>query len=148
MAIKALESKVLGKFVYDEEYEWYSTKYIDREHIFEIRIFLEEPDEINEFELNVLLYKIERLIENKYYDTALHDIGETMTTLKNKEWLKDDEPEMLVDEFYKRVTIESIVFYDDVTSDIDCDDDDIFDGHFFVINTNENGTFEKFTIIR
>lgn len=137
-------NSALGEFIYDKEYDQYSVDYNDGKQSFEISITVDGVESNDE--LITLLKKVETLVKSKYYESALLEMEEEMINLKNGAWLEDEEPEMTTDEFRKRITIKSITFYEDGSSEIFCDDDDIFWGHYILIGTNENGIFDDVSI--
>ena len=69
-----------------------------------------------------------------------------MIALKNDLWLGEEELPITVEDFRKRISIDSIIFYEDCSSAIYCNDDDIFWGHAIEIDIAKNGKYESATL--
>jgi hypothetical protein len=66
-----------------------------------------------------------------------------MIKLKNEVWLEEEELPITSESFRNRVKITTIRFYDDLSSEIYCDDGDIFWGHTIVINIDKKGNYKQ-----
>lgn len=127
---------------YNEDFEWYEGKIqIDKKEI-ELSIQFCTPKKLEK----VIAFVNKFLISN-YIEKILLEMSDKMTVLKNENWLEIDEvtgkeeKKLNSEEFRNRIYIESIVFNDNCTSTIYCNDDEIFWGHSIEINVDEKGNF-------
>lgn len=141
---KTIKIPSLGELLYNEELEWYEGKLKVENEIVEVNIYNAEPKEFEK-----LISFVDRQIKAKFYEEMLLKMESKMINLKNDVWLGEDEetgedePLMTVENFRKRISISSIVFYDDCSSSIYCNDDDIFWGHSIDINVDKNGNYKE-----
>jgi hypothetical protein len=64
------------------------------------------------------------------WDQALRECAVTsLLELKNENWLADDEEEVTAEEFFERITPETIVLYHTGRPEFSFNDDDMFGGH-------------------
>ncbi len=140
---KILELTTIGKLVYNDEYEWYEGSFIDKENTIKVRIHY-----ATQKKLEKLLLFTEKQMNSKFYEKMLLEMEAEMITLKNDIWLGEDEetgeeePPISVEEFRKRISVSDIIFYDDCSSVIYCDDDDIFFGHTIAIDIDKKGKYK------
>jgi hypothetical protein len=66
-------------------------------------------------------------------------IVEKFLTLKNEDWLGDDESPVTAKEFLKRLTPVSVTFSDDQEWVVSYDDGDLFWGHYFTVRGTLGG---------
>ena len=128
----------LGQFIYDAEMDWYILNYNDGTRTFDIQVAQEDTD----FDLfKRQLPHIEQLIKWGYYENILIAMENKMLALKNKEWLREGEKEMTLEEFRKNIIFENIMFYDDGTSELYCDANDMFNEYYIEAVADKNGQF-------
>ena len=140
---KTIKIPSLGNLTYNDKLEWYEGKFKVENKVIEVSVYNAEP---NEFEK--LISFADKQINSKFYEEMLLKMESKMIELKNDAWLGEDEetgedePPITIENFRKRISISSIVFYDDCTSSIYCNDDDIFWGHSIDISVDKNGKFK------
>lgn len=140
---KTIKIPSLGNLTYNNKLEWYEGKFKVENKVIEVSVYNAEP---NEFEK--LISFADKQINSKFYEEMLLKMESKMIELKNDAWLGEDEetgedePPITIENFRKRISISSIVFYDDCTSSIYCNDDDIFWGHSIDISVDKNGKFK------
>jgi len=109
----------------------------------EVNVHNAEPDDFDK-----LLPFVDQQMSSKFYEQMLLKMENTMIELKNDLWLGEDEetgedePPITVEDFRKRISVSSIVFYEDCTSSIYCNDGDIFWGHTIDISVDANGEYK------
>ncbi|MGI9652092.1 DUF2262 domain-containing protein [Chryseobacterium sp. RLHN22] len=122
----------LGKLIYSDKLEWYEGKFKVENKVIEVIVYNAEPNELEK-----LISFVDKQINAKFYEEMLPKMESKMINLKNDVWLGEDketgedEPTITIENFRKRISISSIVFYDDCSSSIYCNDDDIFFGGAF-----------------
>ena len=140
---KTIKIPSLGKLTYNDKLEWYEGKFKVESKVIEVSVYNAEPKEFEK-----LISFVDKQINAKFYEEMLLKMESKMINLKNDAWLGEDEetgedePAMTIENFRKRVSISSIVFYDDCSSSIYCNDDDIFWGHTIDINIDKNGKYK------
>ncbi len=136
VADRVIENKVLGTLTYDEKYKWYSNNGTSSHFAFELNVNYENPETFGE-----LLEYIETKMRQEFYAQPLLDMEAGMIELKNDSWLGEDEEKLTAEKFRQLISIESIVFYEDKSCTIYCNDGDIFWGHAIAIRIDEKGKF-------
>lgn len=134
---RTIKIQSLGKLIYNDKFEWYEGKFNTESQIIEVSVYNAEPDEFEK-----LLSFVDKQMNSKFYEEMLLKMETTMIELKNDVWLGEDEPPITVEDFRKRISVSSIVFYEDCTSSIYCNDGDIFWGHTIDINVDEKGEYK------
>ncbi len=140
---KTVEIPSLGKLTYNEKIEWYEGTFHTERQSIEVSVYNAETDVFDQ-----LLAFVDQQISSKFYEQILLKMESTMIELKNDVWLGEDEetgedePPITVEDFRKRISVSSIVFYEDCTSSIYCNDGDIFWGHTINISVDENGEYK------
>lgn len=139
LAVKNKNIKIpsLGELTYNDKLEWYEGKFEIENKVIEVSVYNAESNELEK-----LISFVDKQIKTKFYEEMLLKMESKMINLKNDVWLGEDEPLMTIDNFRKRISISSIVFYDDCSSSIYCNDDDIFWGHTIDINVDKNGKYK------
>ncbi|MCU0444289.1 MAG: DUF2262 domain-containing protein [Microscillaceae bacterium] len=130
-----IENRVLGKLTYNPKYEWYEIRFQENDISFSICICLSSPKKLEK----VIQYA-ENQINNKFYEKALSAMENEMLALKNDIW-SDEGEEITIEQFRKLVSIDSIIFYSDKSSEIYCNDGDMFLGHSIVISVDKKGKY-------
>ncbi|WP_131368674.1 DUF2262 domain-containing protein [Chryseobacterium luteum] len=132
-----------GILTYNDKLKWYEGKFNTENQIIEVSVYNAEPDDFDK-----LLPFVDKQMSSKFYDKILLKMESKMIALKNDLWLGEDEetgedePPITVEDFRKRVSVTSIVFYEDCSSTIYCSDDDIFWGHTIDINVDKKGEYK------
>lgn len=140
---KTIKIPSIGKLTYDEEIECFEGKFKVENKVIEVSVHNAEPKE-----LALLISFVDKQIIAKFYDEILLHMESKMVNLKNDAWLGEDdetgedEPPMTKQNFRKRISISRIVFYEDCSSSIYCNDDDIFWGHTIEISVDVNGNYK------
>ena len=140
---KTIQIPSLGKLSYNDKLEWYEGKLKTENKTIEVSVYNAEPNELEK-----LISFVDKQINAKFYEEMLLKMESKMINLKNDAWLGEDEetgedePAMTIENFRKRISISSIMFYDDCTSSIYCNDDDIFWGHSIDISVDKNGKYK------
>nr|WP_314492599.1 DUF2262 domain-containing protein [uncultured Chryseobacterium sp.] len=134
----------LGKLTYNDKLEWYEGTFNTEKQSIEVSVHNSEPDDFEK-----LFPFVDQQMNSKFYEEMLLKMENTMIELKNDLWLGEDEetgedePPITVEDFRKRISVSSIVFYEDCTSSIYCNDGDIFWGHTIDISVDENGEYKN-----
>lgn len=140
---KILQLSTIDTLTYNEEYEWYEGNFTDNQRLIEITVHHTTPKKLEK-----LLQFIDEQMQSKFYEKMLLEMEAEMIELKNDVWIGEDEetgeeePPMTIENFRKRISISSIVFYDDCSASIYCNDDDIFWGHSIDISVDKNGKYK------
>ena len=133
----------IGPLIYNEDFEWYEGIFTSGEIAFDVNIYNTTPDK-----LDLLLSFVENQILTEFYKNMLLEMEPKMVKLKNDSWREvneittETETEITTENFRKRVSIDSIIFNDDCSSQIYCHDDDIFWGHQIQINVDKDGKYK------
>jgi hypothetical protein len=140
--LKTLKTKTMGVMKYDKKIKWYESSLDIGGVLVSVYIDLAEKETLLKIVENA-----DRLMGEKFYKKAMEAMRPSMLKLKNETWLGEDddgndERALTIEEFESRVKLNSIVFCEDGSAQIDCLDDDIFYGHFIVIDTDENGVYK------
>jgi len=134
----------LGELTYNEKLERYEGIFEIENQNIEVSIHNAKPDDFEK-----LISFVDKQIKSKFYKQILFEMEDKMIELKNNVWLGEDEetgesePKITADEFRKRISISSIIFYSDCSSFIYCDDNDIFWGHSIEIRVDKNGKYKN-----
>lgn len=140
---KVINLPSIGKLKYSKKYEWYKSKVNIGNISFTLNISLAAPEELEK-----LISFADSQLKSKFYEPMLLAMENEMIALKNDLWLGEDEetgkeePPITVDDFRKRISIDSISFHEDCSSAIYCNDGDIFWGHTIEINIDKDGNYE------
>ncbi len=132
----------IGALIYNGDFEWYEGIFTTDEIAFDVNIYNTTPDK-----LDLLLSFVENQIQTEFYKNMLWKMEPEMIKLKNDSWREKNEitcelePEITAENFRKRVSIDSIIFNDDCSSQIYCHDDDIFWGLQIQINVDKDGKY-------
>ncbi len=132
----------IGPLIYNEDFEWFEGIFTTDEIAFDINIYNTTPDK-----LDLLLSFVDNQIQTEFYKEMLIEMEPEMIKLKNDSWRElneittETEPKTTIEDFRKRVSIDSIIFNDDCSSQIYCHDDDIFWGHQIQINVDKDGKY-------
>ncbi|WP_027388639.1 DUF2262 domain-containing protein [Chryseobacterium gregarium] len=138
----------VGELVYNEKLEWYEGKFNTGKQNIDISVYNTEPNELKE-----LISFVDRQMNSKFYEEMLLEMESEMIELKNEVWLGqdeetgEDEPPITAENFRKRISVSSIVFYDDGSSSVYCNDGDIFWGHLIDISMDKNGTYKEVSLL-
>ena len=138
----------IGPLIYNEDFEWYEGIFTSGEIAFDVNIYNATPDK-----LDLLLSFVENQILTEYYKNILLEIEPELIKLKNQHWREvneittEKEPKITAEDFRKRVSIDSIIFNDDCSSQIYCHDDDIFWEHQIQINVDKNGKYKSVDLV-
>ena len=138
---KVINLPSIGKLKYNKEYEWYESEVKIDNTSFTLNISLAAPDELEK-----LISFADSQLKSKFYEPMLLAMENEMIALKNDLWLGEEELPITVEDFRKRISIDSIIFYEDCSSAIYCNDDDIFGGHAIEIDIAKNGKYESATL--
>ena len=139
---KIINLSSCGKLIYNEKLEWYEGKFELENYTIDVYINIAESEELKK-----LISFVEKNMKLDFFEKMLLKMSEEMVEQKNSSWLGEDELPITIEDFRKRISIESIVFYDDSSSSIYCNDNDLFWGHSIEININKNGEFEDADIV-
>lgn len=139
---KTIQIPSLGEFTFNEEHEWYEGKFIENDLSFEINIHHTKKKKLE----NLIVFT-DIQMQNKFYEEMLLAMEKKMIKLKNKTWLGEDELPITIDDFRKRISIDSIVFFEDCSSVIYCNDGDIFWGHSIEIDSNKKGKYKSAKLV-
>lgn len=140
---KTIKIPSLGELTYNDKLEWYEGKFEVENKVIEVSVYNAE-----QYKLEKLISFVDKQMNAKFYKEMLINMESKIIKLKNEVWLGEDEetgedePPITVENFRKRIAISSIVFYDDCSSSIYCDDDDVFWGHKIDINVDKNGKYK------
>ena len=140
---KTIKIPLLGNLTYNDKLEWYEGKLKVENKVIEVSVYNAEPNELEK-----LISFVDKQINAKFYEEMLLKMENKMINLKNEAWLDEDEetgedePPITIENFRKRISISSIVFYDDCSVSIYCNDDDIFWGHSIDISVDKNGKYK------
>ncbi len=124
---------VLGEFIFDRKYGWYTSKVNWNGKTIELNINVEEP---NDLQAGLIL--AHSLFENvtSWSQRISNYAVQELLPLKNDTWLEDDELELTSEDFLKRMKLESISLYLDGEFEFWHDDGDLFYGHSIQISGN------------
>ena len=136
-------SKVLGVLKYDKGMRYYERKYQKGKVSFRITI-----EGTTDKKLEKVIQFAETQLKNRFYSDVLLAMEPKMIRLKNTTWVEEDEKgkkerPITPAQFRKRISIECISFYENCSSEIACDDGDIFFGHIILIDVDKNGRFKR-----
>lgn len=139
---KIIENKILGKLIYNKKLEYYEADCQKYGAAFQISIALTQTKKLEK-----IIAFAEQQIQNEFYKGILLAMETEMIKLKNEVWLEEDEdgndePTITTEQFRQRISINCIRFYDDFSSEIYCNDDDLFFGHTIIIDVDKNGKFK------
>ena len=132
----------IGPLIYNEDFEWYEGIFTSDEIAFDVNVYNTAPER-----LDYLMAFVDHQIQNGFYKNMLSAIEPEMVKLKNETWLelneitRETETEITPENFRKRVSIDSIIFNYDFSSQIYCHDDDIFWGHQIQITVDKDGKY-------
>ena len=138
----------VGPLVYNEDFEWYEGIFTSDEIAFDVNVYNTTPEK-----LDGLVSFVESQIQSEFYKKMLLEIESEMIKLKNQNWREvneittEKEPKITAEDFRNRVSIDSIIFNDDCSSQIYCHDDDIFWGHQIQINVDKNGKYKSVDLV-
>lgn len=147
MKNKVINLPTIGKLTYNEKFEWYEGECKIDNSAFTLNIYYAAPEELKK-----LISFADSQLKSKFYEKMLLEIEDKMIKLKNDSWLGEDEdtgeeePPITTEDFRKRVFVSSIVFYDDCSSEIYCNDGDIFWGHTILIDIDKDGKYKSATL--
>lgn len=134
----------IGKLKYNEELEWYDGEIKINDALIGFSIYHTTPKKLEK-----LISFVTKQIKNKFYEKILLEMEGEMIELKNDTWLGENEETgeeelpITAKDFRKRISIESMVFYEDSSSTIYCADGDVFWGHLIEINIDEKGNYKS-----
>lgn len=134
----------LGEFLYHEQFEWYEGNLNINGNFCNIYLHYSTPEQFEK-----LAAFAETQIGKKFYKEMLLTAEKPMIELKNDYWLEEDEETeeeeqpITAEDFRQRVSIESIVFNENGSCSIYCNDDDIFWGHSIEIRVDEKGDYKS-----
>jgi len=134
---KVIENSFLGTLTYNETYNWYDNNGTSKYFPFELNINYEAPHKFPE-----LLRHVETKMKENFYEQHLLEMEPEMIALKNDSWLEENEERITPEKFRKLVYINSIVFYDDKSCTIYCNDGDLFGEHTIDISIGKNGKYK------
>lgn len=138
----------IGPLIYNEDFEWYEGIFTSDEIAFDVNVYNTTAEK-----LNYLMAFVDHQIENAFYKNMLSAIEDEMVKLKNDTWLevneitKETETEITPKNFRKRVSIDTIIFNDNFSSQIYCHDDDIFWGHQIQISVDKDGKYAGVNLV-
>jgi hypothetical protein len=138
---QTITSSILGTLTFDEAYDWYSSETPQNRLPFNLSIHLASPKKLER-----LIAFAEKQMQAKFYESALLAMETEMVELKNESWLDEDEVPISIEKFRDAVKIESIVFREDCSCEIFCDDGDLFDGHCILISIDSKGKYNSVTL--
>lgn len=145
---KTIKIMSLGELTYNDKLEWYEGKIQLKNKVIDVNVCHAEPHQLEK-----LLSFVDQQMSAKFFEEVLLKMENKMVTLKNDAWLGEDdetgedEPPITAEDFRKRISISSIVFYEDCTSLIYCNDDDIFWGHSIEIHVDKNGKYKEANLV-
>lgn len=144
LAVKNRTIKIssIGMLTYNDELEWYVGKFKVENKVIEVSVCNAEENELEE-----LIFFVDKQIKAKFYEEMLLKMESKMINLKNEFWLGKNEAPITIENFRKRISINRIVFYNDCSSSIYCNDDNIFLGHLIDISVDENGKYKDVNIV-
>lgn len=133
----------IGKLHYNEQLNWFEGNFSDESISFAVQVCVVEPDELEKHVAHA-----DSLLARKFYKNVLPQTEAALVNLKNDFWLEadgseEDETPITAEEFRKRISISTIVFNEDASVTIYCDDDGIFFGHSIEIQVNKAGEYES-----
>lgn len=140
---KTIELPSFGTMTYDEKLKWYNCQIKINGNNVDLTIFHTTPKKLDE-----IIAFAEKQMKAKFYEQILLDMETKMLALKNDVWLGEDketgedEVPITIEDFRKRIAIDSIGFDEDCCSVIYCNDDDIFFGHQIEIHIDKNGKYK------
>ena len=144
---KAINLPSVGKLKYNKESECYEGKVKIDSFSVTLQICYTTPEELDK-----LIPFIDSQMKSRFHEKVLLEMETEMVKLKNDVWLGEDdetgeeEPPISVEDFRKRISISSIIFYEDGSSTIYCNDDDIFWGHYINIYIDKDGKYKSATL--
>ncbi len=128
---------------YEEPYEWYKGPFEEGGMKTEIFVYHTTPEKLQK-----LFGFVEAQLASRFYEKALLAMEPEMLELKNDVWTGEDE-ETGEEEapitsavFRQRVSVNTIIFYDDFSTAIYCDDDNLFFGHSIEISVDQKGNYK------
>ena len=139
---KTIQLSSLGECTFNEKHEWYEGKFVANDVSFDIHIHHTKKKKLEK-----LIAFTDSQMQNKFYEEMLLATEEKMIKLKNNTWLGEGELPITIDDFRKRISIDSIVFFDDKSSVIYCNDGDIFWGHSIAIDSNKKGKYKGANLV-
>lgn len=145
---KTIELPSFGTMTYDEKLKWYSCQIKINDNNVDLTISHTTPKK-----LETVIVFAEKQIKAKFYEQILLDMETKMLALKNDVWLDEDEETgedeapITMEDFRKRISIDSIGFDEDCGSTIYCNDDDMFFGHQIEIHIDKNGKYEDANLV-
>lgn len=140
---ETIKLPLIGELKYNRDFEWYEGEIQIEEDMIGLSVYHTTPKKLEK-----LIVFVSKQIQSKFHENMLLKIEDEMIALKNDSWLEIDEKTQELElpitakEFRKRISIESMVFYQDYSSEIYCNDGDLFGGHSIVINIDEKGNYE------
>jgi hypothetical protein len=132
----------IGELDYDESLEWYGAKYSDGSTLFDININHTSPKK-----LETVFEYADKQIHCQFYKRIILEMEDEMVKLKNEDWLGETEESITIEDFRERISINSIVFYDDCSSAIYCNDGDLFWGHTIQIKVDKEGRYKEVDLV-
>ena len=140
---KVVKLASIGELKFNEKFEWYEGEIKINKVLVELSIHHTTPKKLEE----LILFATNQ-IQSKFYEKMLLEMEDKMIVLKNDFWLGENEETgdkelpITVKEFRRRISIVSMIFHQDCSSIIYCNDDDIFGGHSIGINVDKKGNYK------
>ena len=134
----------IGELKYNEELEWYEGDIEINNILAGLSINYTTPKKFEK-----LISFVTTQFKNKFYDKILLEMEGEMIALKNDTWLGENEETgkeelpITAKEFRIRISIESMVFHEDGSSTIYCNEGDVFWGHLIEINIDKKGNYKN-----
>ena len=132
MHTKTLKTKILGTLRYEKEFNWWTAK-------FELRKGLRINVTINDQECmdKVVLAVEARLSQLKKNELSLRKYAAKKLLKLANEWAEGEK--VTKEDFVSRLRLETIAFYNDLSTGLYYDDGGLFWGHTITVDIDKDG---------
>jgi uncharacterized protein (TIGR03067 family) len=139
----SITDPVLGRFVWNDNYDWYELDVSVGDRLLSLTLFPETPDQAEP-----LIERARSIVER--FPDVLSSVKryavDALLDLKNVEWSDDDDTEITAAEFERRMALVGLSVEADCSVTFCFNDDDMFCGHRINVSIDKNDRCTKATI--
>jgi len=132
MHAKTLKSKLLGTLRYEKEFNWWTAKFVlGKGHRIDVTINDQE-------DMDKVVVAVEiRLTQLKKNELSLREYAAKKLLKLANEWAEGEK--VTKEDFVSRLRLETIAFYNDLSTGLYYDDGDLFWGHTITVDLDKRG---------
>lgn len=144
---QSIQIPSFGTLNYNEDSEFYEGKVTDGKIEFNVSVEYATPKKIEK-----LIIFAEKQLQQHFYNKVILEAESSVIELKNDSWLSENENSgeeefpITAEELKKKISLNSISFFEDCSSEICYNDGDVFWGHYIVIDVDKKGKFTDFEL--